>query len=216
MKAMHRLLAACVVAMAATACTGVRAPQHYFVLAPASGPLPATVRPALAAKARPLLVTPTTAAGFYDGQAIAYSAAPGMRAYYQLNHWTEPPSRLVGTLLAERLRSGGAFGTVVTATGSVRGALVLDTHLDEIYHDVSARPGSARIALTATLSDPAQRAVLAQRRFTAMAPAPTPDAAGAVQASGAALGTLLDEVAAWAGQAASESHLPERIANLNP
>ncbi|HEX6704121.1 MAG TPA: ABC-type transport auxiliary lipoprotein family protein [Albitalea sp.] len=203
MKAIHRILPVCVLAAAATACgTGARAPQHYHVLDPALAPL-SVPRPAAAvAQAPALLVTPTTAAGFYDAQSIVYSPAAGTRAYYQLNSWTEPPNRRLGALLTERLRLSGTFATVATTTGGLRGTLVLDTQLEEIYHDAATRPGSAKIALTATLSDPARRLVAGQRRFTASAPAPTPDADGAVQAFDVALGPLLDEVVAWAGQTA--------------
>ena len=213
MKPIHRILPACVLAAAATACsTGVHAPQHYYVLDPAQASPAAAVAPAapvlVATEAQAtstLLVTPTTAAGFYDAQAIVYSATAGTRAYYQLNSWTEPPSRRLVALLTERLRRSGAFGTVTNATGEARGTLVLDTQLDEIYHDAATRPGSAKISLTATLSDPARRLVAGQRRFTASAPAPTPDAAGAVQAFDVALGPLLDDVVAWAGQTAARS-----------
>lgn len=216
MKPMHRLLPACVLAAAATACsTGVHAPQHYYVLdpvpaSPAAPTVPAV--PALVATAAEaattLLVTPTTAPGFYDAQAIVYSPAAGTRAYYQLNSWTEPPSRALVALLTERLRRSGAFGSVTTTTGEARGALVLDTQLDEIYHDAATSPGAAKISLTATLSDPGRRFVAGQRRFTASAPAPTADAAGAVQAFDVALGPLLDEVVAWAGQTAARSRTP--------
>ncbi|WP_280155866.1 ABC-type transport auxiliary lipoprotein family protein [Piscinibacter sp. XHJ-5] len=206
MKLFHRVLPALVLAAAATACsTGVRAPQHYHVLDPAPAPAPV----AAAAQASTLLVTPTTAAGFYDAQAIVYSPTVGTRAYYQLNSWTEPPSRRLGALLTERLRRSGAFGTVADATGGVHGMLVLDTHLDEIYHDAAARPGLAKVSLTAVLSDPARRFVAGQRRFTASAPALTSDAAGAVQAFDVALGPLLDEVVAWAGQTAARSRGPD-------
>lgn len=209
MKPMHRILPACVLAAAATGCgTGVGGPQHYYVLDPAPASLAAPGAPVLVATeagASTLLVTPTTAAGFYDAQAIVYSPAVGTRAYYQLNSWTEPPSRRLAALLTERLRRSGAFGSVTTATGEARGTLVLDTQLDEIYHDAATRPGSAKISLTATLSDPARRFVAGQRRFSASAPTPTPDAAGAVQAFDVALGPLLDEVVAWAGQTAARS-----------
>ena len=116
-----------------------------------------------------------------------------------------PPSRRLATLLTERLRRSGAFASVTTATGGARGALVLDTQLDEIYHDAATHPGAAKISLTATLSDPAQRIVAGQHRFSASAPVPTPDAAGAVQAFDVALGPLLDDVVAWAGQTAARS-----------
>ena len=207
MKLMHKIFPACMLAAVVAACgTGVRAPEHYYVLDPGPVPLSAPhARNTVAKPATTLLVAPTTAGAFYDAQAIVYSTSPGMRAYYQLNHWTEPPGRRLGALLVERLRGSDAFGTVAAATDGVRGTLVLDTHIDEIYHDASSPPGSARISQTATLSDPSRRAVAGQRHFIASAPAPTHDAAGAVQAFDAALGPLLDEVVAWAGQTAAQS-----------
>ena len=213
MKPIHRNLPACALvlafAAAATACSiGAGAPERYYVLDPVPpSPSSPEASAAAAAEASPLLVTPTTAAGFYDAQAIVYSQSAGTRAYYQLNNWTEPPSRRLATLLTERLRRSGAFGSVTTATGGARGALVLDTRLDEIYHDAATRPGTAKISLTATLSDPARRVVAGQHRFSASAPVPTADAAGAVQAFDVALGPLLDEVVAWAGQTAAQSRI---------
>jgi cholesterol transport system auxiliary component len=149
-----------------------------------------------------LLVAPTTAASFYDSQEIIYSRRPGERAYYQLSSWTEPPNRSLATLLTARLALGGAFRGAVETASSVRGSLLLRTHLVELYHDAVEAPGVARVTLTAELSDPAGRSLLAQRSFSASAPVATYDAAGAVQGFGQAFGQLLDEVAVWAAQAA--------------
>ena len=87
----------------------------------------------------------------------------------------------------------------------MRGGLLLRTHLVELYHDAVAPPGTARATLSAELSDPAGRSLLAQRSFSASVPVATYDAAGAVQGFGQALGQLLDEVAAWAAQAAASA-----------
>ena len=81
MKSIRGILSACALVAAATACgTGVRAPQRYYVLDPApasQSALSTPVPPAAAAGATTLLVTPTTATGFYDGQTIVYSLAVG-------------------------------------------------------------------------------------------------------------------------------------------
>ena len=123
--------------LAACAIPGPREPERYFILdagiaAPRAG--------------APVVVTPTTAASFYDTQDIAYSRAPGTRAYYRFNRWTERPQRSIHAQLAARLGGGPA-----------KGGLRLDTNLDEIYHDASEQPGTARIAITAELVDPASR-----------------------------------------------------------
>jgi cholesterol transport system auxiliary component len=202
MKHLSSALPMATVILALAGCAGVQAPQHYFVLE-AAAPEP---RPQAAAASAPnLLVAPTTAPAFYESQDIVYSRSAGTRSYYQLNSWTEPPSRRLDALLVERLGRSGAFGSVAAATDGVRGRLILTAHLEEMYHDASTSPGTTHIALTAVLSNPANRSIQGQRRFTASAPAATPDAAGAVQGFDVALGPLLDEVVAWAGQAASST-----------
>ena len=181
-------------------CGGLSAPpaHRYFVLESA----PTRLAPGALQRDAMLLVAPTTASSFYDTQEIIYSRRSGERAYYQLSSWTEPPNRGLATLLAARLALGGAFRGAVETASSVRGSLLLRTHLVEIYHDAVEAPGVARVTLTAELSDPAGRSLLAQRSFSASAPVATYDAAGAVQGFGQAFGQLLDEVAVWAAQAA--------------
>jgi cholesterol transport system auxiliary component len=156
-----------------------------------------------AASAQTLLVMPTTAIHFYDAPAIVYSRSPGLRSYYRINSWTERPSHRIGRLLTDRLAASGAFASVVGAEDGVRGTQVLATRLEELYHDASSTPGTVRIVLTAVLTHPALRAVVGQRRFTASAPAPTEDAAGAVRGIAVTLGPLLDEVVAWTATTAA-------------
>jgi cholesterol transport system auxiliary component len=167
--------------------------QRFYVLENSK----VSIAKANPARAATLLLAPTTASSFYDTQGIAYSRAPGMRAYYQYHSWTEPPGRRIGELLAARLEDSGAFRTVAGVTSAVRGELVLSTHLAELYHDAASAPGSARVSLTAELTDPARRVLVARRSFSASASAASYDAAGAVQAFNQALATLLDELTAW-------------------
>ena len=178
-----------------TACisSGPRDVQRYYVLedAKSSSTKTETERKAT------LLLAPTTVSGFYDTQGIAYSRAPGMRSYYQYHSWTEPPGRRIDALLASRLERSGAFRTVASVTSAVRGELVLNIYLAELYHDAAVDPGSGRVALTAELTDPAGRTLVARRSFSASAGAASYDAPGAVQALNQALGALLDELVAW-------------------
>ena len=61
--------------------------QHHYVLEASSGKERAPVTPRNAT----LLIAPVTVSGFYETTDIVYSRAPGTRAYYQLNAWTERP-----------------------------------------------------------------------------------------------------------------------------
>lgn len=203
-------LLASALALALAGCGGLRAPpaHRYFVLELA----PTRIVAGPMQRDTTLLISPTTAASFYDSEDIIYSRRTGERAYYQLSSWTEPPNRSLASLLAARIALGGAFRGVAEITSGVRGQLLLRTHLAEIYHDAVSLPGSARVTLTAELSDPAGRIPVARRTFSASRPVPSYDAAGAVQGFGQSLGAVLDEVAAWtakAGTAASSSSADE-------
>jgi ABC-type uncharacterized transport system auxiliary subunit len=181
------LLAACV---AACSLPGPREPDRYFVL-------DAGVSPEAKRSSVPLVVAPTSAASFYDTQDIAYSRAPGVRAYYQFNRWTERPQRGIHGQLASRFDGGGPAG-----------GLRLNTHLEEIYHDASEQPGTARITITAELVDPVNRAILARRTFTRSAPAAAYDAPGAVRGFNLALAALIGDIEAWVGAEATPKPRP--------
>jgi len=166
--------------LAACSIPGPREPDRYFILD--AGPVPES-----AARSAPAVyVAPTSATGFYDTQDIAYSRSPGTRAYYQFNRWTERPASSVHRQLVSRL--GG---------GTPRDGLRLETRLEEIYHDASAEPGVARVAVTAELVDAPSGRVVARRAFARSAPASSYDAPGAVQGFNQALAQVMADLQAW-------------------
>jgi cholesterol transport system auxiliary component len=168
---------------------GTREAQRYYVL---DAPEPRT---GAARVPRPsvLALPPTSTASFYDTQDIVYSRAPGTRAYYQFNRWTERPGRALHGLLVSGFERSGAFRRVSSAGSE---GLVLRTRLEEIYHDAAQVPGTARIVLAAELVEPSGR-VIARRTFSVASPAPTYDAPGAVHAFRHAAAALRDELLAW-------------------
>jgi cholesterol transport system auxiliary component len=177
---------------------GPQEARRYYVLdAHAPDASPGKERAPVAPRGATLLVAPVTVSGFYETAEIAYSRAPGMRAYYQLNAWTERPGRRLTDLLVMRLARAGSFGTVATAVSGVKGDVIISAHLAEFYHDAAVAPGSVRVAVTVELTDPVRRTLLARRMFVQSAPAPTYDAPGAVQAFNVAVTALLDDIAAW-------------------
>jgi ABC-type uncharacterized transport system auxiliary subunit len=168
-------------ALAACAATGQRHAHLYYVLeAPRAG---------ASAPHANLAVPATTAAAFYDTQDIVFSRASGVRAYYQFNHWTERPQRVVHAALVARLGSGASDAPYV-----------LTTRLDEMYHDAAHPPGSSHIRLTAELVEREHGTLVARRTFRRSAPATSYDARGAVQAFAEALAPLADDVAQWTQQ----------------
>ena len=168
------------VGVAACSLPGPREPDRYFLL---DAGLAQEATPRAGAT---VVVTPTSASSFYDTQDIAYSRSPGTRAYYQFNRWTDRPQRRIHAQLASRLDGGGA-----------KGQIRLNTHLEEIYHDASEQPGTARITVAAELVDAASRAVIARRTFTRSATAASYDAPGAVRGFNQALAALVGDIEGW-------------------
>lgn len=172
---------------------GPQEAQHYYVLEAS----PTAAKTVVTPRTATLLVAPTTVSGFYETQDIVYSRTPGMRAYYQLHTWAEGPGRRLSELLLMRLERAGSFSTVAAVLGGVKGQVILGTHLAEFYHDAATVPGSVKVVVTAELTDPVRRALLARRTFERSVPAPSYDAPGAVQAFNVAVTALLDDIAAW-------------------
>jgi cholesterol transport system auxiliary component len=146
---------------------------------------------------RVLLVHAAAASPFYETQNLAFSRAPGQRAYYQFAGWTERPARRLTELLTRRLEALGGFRSIASSTAGVRGDVLLNLRLEEFYHDADAKPGAARIEVSAELIDIAGRTVLARRRFAQSAPVAEESARAAVAALNQATSGLLDELSAW-------------------
>lgn len=168
--------------------------RDYYVLEDLA--TPGAAKPGLET-GRVLLVHPAAASSFYDTQSLAYSRAPGQRAYYQFAAWTERPGRRLSELLARRLEARDGFRSVASSTAGIRGEIVLNMRLEEFYHDAGAKPPSARVEVTAELVEIAGHTVIARRRFAHSAPVESESAQAAVAALNRATTALLDELTAW-------------------
>jgi ABC-type uncharacterized transport system auxiliary subunit len=193
-----RALAALAVACLVTGCasSGSQVAHRYYVLEARGHESPTSAERLDAT----LLVAPTTASSFYANTEIAYSRGEGVRSYYQFSSWTESPELAINSQLILRLEQGSHFRTVVPAAAGIQGDLLLATMLDELYHDASTSPGVSRVRLSAQLSNPRMRAMIARRTFDVSLPAPSFDAAGAVQGLRDALGQVLGQLTAWVNE----------------
>jgi cholesterol transport system auxiliary component len=176
-------------------------PREYYVL---DDPTQAGAARPAAPAARVLLISAASASPFYDTQSLVFSRGPGQRGYYQFAGWTERPGRRLTDLLTRRLEARGVFKSVAATTAGVKGDLVLNTRLEEFYHDTRANPGSVRIEVSAELVDTAGRTIVAQRRFAQSVPAAGENAHAAVAAFNRATAALLDEMSAWIEGAAAQ------------
>src|SRR6266571_7265131 len=127
---MKRLMCMCMMACVLAGCAlGTSVPQRYYVLGASLPSMPGAPED----QARPvsLALMPTSASVFYETPRIVFSQAPTLRAYYQYNHWTEPPARRIDALLADRLSHDGRFRTVALDGDSLPGSVVLSVRLEE-------------------------------------------------------------------------------------
>ena len=60
-------------------------------------------------------------------------------------------------------RKAAASAWWPASVSAVRGELVLSTHLAELYHDAASQPGVVRITLSAELTDPMKRMIVARK-----------------------------------------------------
>lgn len=189
---LRRLPLGAVLLLAACVGSGGEA-RRYFMLAEETRPAPAATTGARGS----LAVAATSATAFYDTTDIAYSAAPGTRAYYRAASWTEAPADTFGRLLLASLAADGAFEAVTAATSGVRTDLLLTTVLLDLHHEAVKAPGSVRLEMAAELIDLRSHALIARKTFVTEAPAPTFDAAGAVAGMRTAAISVLRDIDAW-------------------
>jgi cholesterol transport system auxiliary component len=149
-----------------------------------------------------LLLADIQAPAALDGTAmlyrLAYADARQLRPYAQAR-WSMTPAQLVRQRLREQL---SAQRTVLNP-GEAPANLTLRLELEE-FTQIFDQPdhASAQVRLRATLVDTqaGRERLLAQRQASAQRPAPSPDAAGGVQALAAATDAVVAELVQWVGQ----------------
>jgi len=135
-----------------------------------------------------------------DSDAILYRmnyVDPRQTSSYAHSHWTMAPPQL----LTQRLRSALAAQGAVLSGDETASAPLLTVELDQFEQDFDGEDQShGAVTARATLARGGK--VLAQRTFTARAPARTSSAAGGVGALSAASDELIAQLIAWLGMQA--------------
>jgi cholesterol transport system auxiliary component len=150
-----------------------------------------------------LLVAAMAMPGLYDSDRMVFSADGRSRSYFQFGYWSERPAQSLQTLAEDRLLQTGRFRDVASSTAGVRGELLLQLRLDELYLDASPQPQQVRLGVTAELIDWRERRLMARRGFRQSAPVGQGGAAGLAAAAAVALGAMLGDLAEWAAAAAA-------------
>lgn len=176
-------------------CTSLIAPRgtdNVFLL-----PMPlATTAPGAAPLAISLAVAMPDATGPLDSRALLISPQADQVQVYAGARWAERP----GAMLRQRLLAALVAQGLTRAVPADSGALTrctLESDLDDFRARVKDGHASVRVVLQLRLIDNASRALLAQHRFEAEAPAAGTRADDVVEAFGNASAQVIEAAAAW-------------------
>lgn len=150
----------------------------------------------------PLLLADIEAPAAVDGTAVlfrlAYADVQQLRPYAQAR-WSMPPAQLV----RQRLRDQLSQQRVVLSPAEGPANLVLRLELEEftqVFETPERSVGLVRLRATLLENSGGRERLVAQRRFTAQKPAPSPDAPGGVRALTAATDAAVEAIAQWLQQ----------------
>lgn len=178
---------------------------YDFGLSPyAATPSTSTSTPA-SVKA-PIVLVPLTARGVVDGTGVlyrlGYADAHQLLPYTQ-SRWTMPIPQLLHQRLQQYVGQSRAVLQPKQGVNMAVGTLRLHGEVEEFSHWFDAPQSSkavVRIVITlGRVQNGGKEEFVAQRRFTAERPAPSPDATGGVMALTQASDTVIAEIAQWAG-----------------
>ena len=176
-------------------CTSLIAPRGDSAVFLLPAP-PAATAPGAAPLAVSLAVAMPDAAGLLDSRALLISPHPDQVQVYAGARWAERP----GAMLRQRLLTALAAQGLARAVPADSGALTrctLESDLDDFRARVEGGHASVRVVLQLRLIDNASRALLAQRRFEAEAPAAGTRAGDVVEAFGSASAQVVEAAATW-------------------
>jgi len=144
-----------------------------------------------------LEVTNAQSSRLIDSRKIIFSDNASTRQYYKFALWGETPPKRVTTLLMDRLRNAEIFRSVTSQSSATVADVQLSLELSDFYHDITERPGKARIELWAELLDLRTREVIATRRFQESSQADSYDVEGAVAGFERGIDKLYDDLLKW-------------------
>jgi ABC-type uncharacterized transport system auxiliary subunit len=150
-----------------------------------------------------LLLSAGAMPGLYDSDRMVFSADGRSRSYFQFGYWSERPAQSLQVLAETRLVRSQRFRQVASSTSGVRGDLLLSLRLDELYLDAAEEQGLVKLVVSAELIDWRNRQLLSRRSFVQSAAVPQRDADGLAAAASQAVGAMLGELVAWAGDSAA-------------
>ena len=188
-----RLIALALLTAALAAGCATRSPEpDLFDLGPASVAIN-KMSQSLPAVSMPEVLTPTWLDGHTMYYRMLYANDQQPRPYAR-NRWSMAPGLLIDQRLRSRITQAG--GVVVPASDGVVNLPMLRVEADDFIQNFASLGSSeARVVLRASLYS--GRALIAQKTFPSVAPAPTPDAAGGARGLAAASDATINDLILW-------------------
>jgi ABC-type uncharacterized transport system auxiliary subunit len=143
-----QLLAVCLLAGVAAACSASRPVKYYVLDAPPA--------PAAAASAQipvSLVVGRIATSHLYRDDRLVYGSGPVQLGTYEYERWSAPPADMIQDMLISSLRANGHYRSVSRVSSVSRGDYIVRGHLDAL--DEIDKPSlAARFSLQIELFEP--------------------------------------------------------------
>jgi cholesterol transport system auxiliary component len=144
-----------------------------------------------------LVVSVPRARPGFDSPRMAYVQRSYTLEFFAHSRWVDAPPRLLGPLIVSCLGQTGGFQAVALGPTGVAADWRLDADIEYLQQEFTESSSRVRVGLRIQVVDLGRGAILGQRYFERVAPAPSDDPYGGVVATNQALGAVLAEVAQW-------------------
>lgn len=156
-----------------------------------------------------LRVNPVLAPAWLRGRGICYRLAyhdAAQVARYGRSVWAAPITQMLGQAVQDALAASGHWRAVIGPGDDARAAISVRIRVLDLCQAFSSQRASAvLLTVRATVTNPVDGRVLAQRRFHYLEPASTPDAPGGVRAARAAVRAFTSDLTRWLARQAVAS-----------
>ncbi|TVM20000.1 hypothetical protein DPQ33_01880 [Oceanidesulfovibrio indonesiensis] len=166
--------------------------KRYYTLNPLRDGAPLLEKPL----SERIKIRRLTAAPSFSSRELVYKLEDGafVTDYYHL--FLAPPADQVSQAMTRWIRDAGLFAAVLPPSSSTDSLYVLETNIEELYADYSAKPSQTMARLHATLirDDGMEYSIIMDRTYSERASVEGEGAAGVVQAMEAAFAAMFAQL----------------------
>lgn len=151
--------------------------KEYTLLSPQT-----TQSKTSALTSKTLSVASSKSIGSLFGKNLIYYRQNGETGAYLYSRWSDTPAALIQRSLLASLDEAALFSSLSPTVSLSQSDWVLESDLDAFYHRFLDNTSEGYIDITYRLVDTRTKHLLASKRFSVAAPAPSMDAQGGIEA----------------------------------